>query len=166
MQRRGGAPGRGCTGEGSAAGRAAPVRDGMQEQGVQQEECPSVTSPRQPQQNRSGRQFAQSNIWLRGAGPALLEPPRWARARGDGGGCSAIDGGTCGERGRGCVRGAAPTILHQHPREPMWSPLRGQHLCQERRSSARASSRPPPWPLIADTTQPRQRSRLSPAGNG
>lgn len=126
VQWRRGAPGRECTGEGSAPGRASPVRKGVQEQGVQQEERPSVTSPRQPQQNRSGRQFAQSNIWLRGAGPALLEPPRWARARGDGGGCSAIDGGTCGELGRpqragpglgrGWGRAAAPTILHQHPR--------------------------------------------------
>lgn len=40
----------------------------------------------------------------------------------------------------GCGTGAAPTILHQHPREPVWSPLRGQHLCHERRGVLQAPS--------------------------
>lgn len=74
-----GAAKRGCPRNGVRWGRECSRQGCSLPKGVQQEQSPPVTKPRQPQQNRSGRQFAQSNIWFRGAGPALLEPPRWAR---------------------------------------------------------------------------------------
>lgn len=116
---------------------------------MQQQECPSVTSPSSrsridPAANLHSQIFGftargrlcSSRPGGRGPAVTVVAAPRSMAGR------EASWGRGCA--GAGAVLLHPPSSISTHgPWEPMWSLLRGQHLCHERRGSARVSSRPP-----------------------
>lgn len=109
VQRRGGAPGMGCAGEGNAPGRAAPFLKGCSRSRVRLSRSPGSRSRIDPAANLHSQIFGFAE---RGRLCSSRPGGRGARGDGGGGGCSAIDGGMFGELGTGCSTPdppAAPT---------------------------------------------------------